>query len=56
VSNAELGATVPPGVTAVADPVVGEDPFDRDALSGEPGNGPVHERDAVAGVLDTGEL
>ena len=56
VFDPELDTAVPPDVAAVAGPVVGQDPFDTDASLGEPGDGPVQERDAVGGVLGAGEL
>src|SRR5690606_3270949 len=56
VGDAELGATLAPEDGAVAVAVVGEDPLDRDALLGEPGDGTIEEGDAVGGVLGAGEL
>ena len=56
VGDAEFVAAVAPGVAAVADAVVGEDPFDADAVISEPGHGSVQEGNAIGGVLDAGEL
>jgi hypothetical protein len=56
VSDGQLGAQVTPGPTAVAVAVVGQDPFDVDALFGEPRDRPVEEGDTVGGLLGAGEL
>ena len=49
VFDVELGAGITPGVGAVGRAVVGQDPFDGDATSGEPRHGTLEDPDRCDG-------
>ena len=58
--DSDLGAVLGPGVRDVGGVVVGHDSFNGDAVGGEPGDGPIEERDAggcflVGQDLDVGD-
>ncbi len=54
--DVEFGAGVTPGVGAVGGSVVGEDPFDGDAMIGEPGDGSLEHTDRGGGFLVGADL
>ena len=58
--DSDLGAVLGSGVRDVGGAVVGHDSFNGDAVGGEPGDGPIEERDAggcflVGQDLDVGD-